>query len=188
MRGSGLPIGESGVERRTRSFGARRRGVLGSIVRCDLPALVAAFALSACGPKEPPPAPYVPGLGEIMSLNQMRHAKLWLAGEAGNWKLASYELDELEEGFHDVVEFHPTHKDSPVPIAAVMPEITGVPLKKLHAAIDAKNRDDFTAAFDLLTHACNSCHQATNFGFNMVKRPTANAFPNQDFAPPAEGK
>jgi hypothetical protein len=36
-----------------------------------------------------------PGLGEIMSANQMRHVKLWFAGEAGNWPLASYEVDEL---------------------------------------------------------------------------------------------
>jgi hypothetical protein len=186
---AGLPRGGRGVVRRTRSFGARRRGFLAAIVPRGLPWIVALFALTACGPKEPAPAPYVPGLGEIMTLNQMRHAKLWLAGDAGNWKLASYELDELEEGFHDVVEFHPTHKDSPVPITAVVPEITGIPLKKLHAAIAAKSRDDFAAAFDLLTHACNACHQATNFGFNVVKRPTANAFPNQDFAPPAaDGK
>jgi hypothetical protein len=43
--------------------------------------------------------PYVPGLGELMSANQMRHAKLWFAGEAGNWPLAAYDLDELKEGF-----------------------------------------------------------------------------------------
>lgn len=150
--------------------------------------LVVALVASACGPKAPPPGPYVPGLGEIMTLNQMRHAKLWFAGAAGNWKLASYELDELEEGFHDVVEFHPTHKESPVPIAAVVPEITSVPLKKLRAAIAGKRSDDFAAAFDQMTLACNSCHRATNFGFNVVKRPTANAFSNQDFAPSAEGK
>ena len=66
-----------------------------------------AWALSACRqePAQPPqtaqPAqePYTPGLGEIMTLNQMRHIKLWFAGKATNWPLASYELDELEEGF-----------------------------------------------------------------------------------------
>lgn len=47
--------------------------------------------------------PYVPGLGEIMGATQMRHLKLWYAGEAGNWPLASYEVDELAEGFADDV-------------------------------------------------------------------------------------
>ena len=40
---------------------------------------------------------YKPGLGELMTLNQMRHAKLWYAGQSENWPLAEYELDELQE-------------------------------------------------------------------------------------------
>src|SRR5438105_109836 len=57
---------------------------------------------------------YAPGLGEIMTLQQMRHVKLWLAGEAANWDLAAYEIKELGEGFDDAVKFHPTHEESPV--------------------------------------------------------------------------
>jgi hypothetical protein len=57
---------------------------------------------------------YVPGLGEIMALQQMRHAKLWLAGRHGNWALADYELDELKEGFEDAVRLHPTQDSVPV--------------------------------------------------------------------------
>ena len=58
---------------------------------------------------------YEPGLGELMSLNQMRHAKLWFAGQARNWELADYELDELEEGFADVVKSPPRSRPSPRP-------------------------------------------------------------------------
>src|SRR3954470_12741667 len=47
---------------------------------------------------------YAPGLGEIMSLQQMRHAKLYFAGQAENWDLAAYELDEIGEGFDDVLK------------------------------------------------------------------------------------
>jgi hypothetical protein len=36
-----------------------------------------------------------------MTLTQMRHAKLWFAGQAANWPLAAYELDELHEGMQD---------------------------------------------------------------------------------------
>src|SRR5215471_18604761 len=56
------------------------------------------FVIAACN-RKPPEPPYTPGLGEIMTFQQMRHVKLWLAGQAGNWPLASYELDELNEGF-----------------------------------------------------------------------------------------
>ena len=143
--------------------------------------------LAGCG-REPAAAPstpaYVPGLGEIMTLQQMRHAKLWLAGSAGNWPLASYETDELEEGFADVVAYHPTHKESPVPIAQVVPEIMDGRVRALRAAVDAKDPKKFEAAFDALTEGCNACHRATNFGFNVVVRPAASTFANQDFRPP----
>ena len=92
--------------------------------------VVAALA-AACSRQAPP---YTPGLGEIMTLTQMRHAKLWLAGDAGNWPLASYELDELKEGFDDVVAFHPTHKDAPLPLSELIPKMMDAPLKDLGQA------------------------------------------------------
>ncbi len=129
-------------------------------------------------------APYTPGLGEIMTLTQMRHAKLWLAGDAGNWPLASYELDELKEGFDDVVAFHPTHKDAPLPLSELIPKMMDAPLKDLGEAVAAKDRDRFAGAFDDLTKGCNGCHQATNFGFNVVTRPKNNPYANQSFQSP----
>ena len=119
-----------------------------------------------------------------MTFNQMRHAKLWLAGEAGNWKLAAYELDELGEGFDDVVRYHPTHKDSPVPIGQAVEKIMREPLAEVKQAVEAGDRARFERAFDAVTDGCNRCHRATNFGFNVVQRPTGNPFPNQAFAPP----
>jgi hypothetical protein len=51
-------------------------------------------------------------------------AKLWFAGEAGNWPLAAYELDELLERFDDAAKFHPTHKDAPLPISELILNMT----------------------------------------------------------------
>jgi len=136
------------------------------------------------GPPSPAPEAYTPGLGELMTLQQMRHAKLWLAGQAGNWDLAAYELDELGEGFDDVVKFHPTHKDSPVAPKDAIPRMIAQPLADLRAAVTTKNGAAFAQTYDALTTACNNCHQATNFGFNRVQRPQTNPFPNQVFSPP----
>jgi hypothetical protein len=154
---------------------------------------VALFALvgSTCGQ---PPAPaatrssaeteaFTPGLGEIMTLQQMRHTKLWLAGEAGNWELAGYELKEIGEGFDDAVKFHPTHEESPVAPKDAIPKMMTAPLADVRAAVDKKDLKDFEQAFDTLTTACNDCHAATNFGFNRVQRPATNPYPNQIFAP-----
>jgi len=127
---------------------------------------------------------YTPGLGEIMSATQMRHLKLWYAGQAQNWPLASYEVDELEEGFADVVRFHPEHKNSPRPLSELVPELTAGPLAALRAAIGRRSRADFVAAHDALTEGCNGCHVATEFSFNVVVRPASNPYSNQDFEAP----
>lgn len=148
--------------------------------RCWSPATLATCLLAACGGSS---EPFTPGLGEIMSLQQMRHQKLWSAGAAGNWQLAAYETDELEEGFADAIRFHPTHKSSPVPLTNAIPTYVDVPLQQLRASIAAADGPRFERAFDALTAGCNGCHQATGFGFNVVVRPTASSFPNQDFAP-----
>ena len=59
---------------------------------------------------------YVPGLGEMMSGFQMRHAKLWYAGT----------LDELREGFEDAAKYHPTFKGKP--ISTIIGPMTAQPM------------------------------------------------------------
>ncbi len=156
------------------------------VSRARAAAIAASLWLSVgCGGAPPPAAtaPYVPGLGEIMTLQQMRHTKLWLAGQAANWDLAAYEIDELSEGFDDVVTFHPTHKESPVAPRDAIPRMVTQPLADLRAAISRKDDAAFSAAYDALTAACNNCHEATNFSFNRVRRPESNPYPNQAFEP-----
>jgi len=118
-----------------------------------------------------------------MTLTQMRHMKLWFAGEAGNWPLASYELDELNEGLADVATYHRTHKDAELPIPQLIEKIMKAPLAQLEEAVKAHDSEKFAKSFDALTEGCNSCHQATKFGFNVVTRPTANPYANQVFQP-----
>jgi hypothetical protein len=146
-------------------------------------AIISLTGFSSCR-REPTTPAFTPGLGEIMTLTQMRHAKLWLAGQAGNWPLASYELDELNEGMQDAATFHPTHKDAPLPIPALIDKMMKDPLLQLEKAIGARDGSGFSQAFDTLTDACNSCHRATNFGFNVVTRPSANPYVNQTFESP----
>ena len=156
-------------------------------------AITSSIFIAACGPRStvtpenaaPAAEAYAPGLGELMSLQQMRHVKLWFAGDAGNWELAAYELDELGEGFDDIVKFHPTHKDSPVAPKDAVPRMMTQPLNDLRSAVEKKDRTAFVQAYDAFTDGCNRCHQATNFSFNRVQRPALNPYPNQVFSPPA---
>src|SRR2546422_6670269 len=122
--------------------------------------IVALLALVGSACRQPPtPAAtpssasaeaYTPGLGEIMTLQQMRHTKLWLAGEAGNWDLAAYEVKELGEGFDDVVKFHPTHEDSPVAPKDAIPRMVTGPVNDLQAAIMKKDKKAFEDGYDAL--------------------------------------
>ena len=125
----------------------------------DTPGLILVVLLalldSAC--RQPAPAPaasnaaadaYAPGLGEIMTLQQMRHTKLWLAGEVGNWDLAAYEIKELGEGFDDIVKFHPTHEESPVAPKDAIPRMITVPLADVRSAVDKKDPKGFALAYD----------------------------------------
>lgn len=117
-----------------------------------------------------------------MSLQQMRHIKLWFAGQAENWPLASYEIDELGEGFDDVVSFHPTLGNRPVAPRDIVPELVTEPIDSLRAAVGREDLRAFGVAFDALTLACNDCHAAMEFGFNKVQSPTSNPYTNQVFA------
>jgi putative copper resistance protein D len=128
-----------------------------------------------------PAAAYVPGLGEIMTLQQMRHAKLWLAGSARNWELAAYEVDELKEGFESAASLHAVHEG--VPVGEMIGKLTPGPLAAVAKAIQDKNPDRFAASFDGLTAACNSCHQAAKHGFIRIGRPNGSPFGNQIFTP-----
>ncbi len=145
---------------------------------------VLAIAMAAACNRKPAEEPYVPGLGEIMTLQQMRHMKLWFAGQNDNWPLADYELDELNEGFEDAAKYHAMHKEVSLPIPGLIEKIMTEPLKQLRAAVDAKDRARFDPAFDAVTDGCNACHRAANFGFNVVTRPTINPYSNQVFEKP----
>ncbi|MFQ5696927.1 MAG: hypothetical protein ACE5IL_01430 [Myxococcota bacterium] len=116
-----------------------------------------------------------------MSATQMRHLKLWYAGRARNWALASYEVDELEEGFEAAMRFHPEHKNSPRPLTELIPEFTRGPTEALRAALRRESPDAFVAAYEQRTEACNGCHIATRFAFNRVVRPSENPYSNQRF-------
>ena len=124
---------------------------------------------------------YEPGMGEIMGATQMRHSKLWFAGIAKNWELASYEIDEIKEGLDDAVKYHPIFKKG-APIAAMLDKFTAFPLNQILNAIKTKDSEQFKTAFDNLTMACNACHQAAGQGFIVIKRPDTLPFSNQEFS------
>jgi hypothetical protein len=113
-------------------------------------------------------------IGDIMASQQERHLKLWFAGRAGNWPLADYEIGKLKDGFDDIDKLMG---------GDTVGKAVGAPIAALEKAIESKDKDSFTRAFDQLTAGCNSCHHTLDHAFIVIQRPTVLPYSNQSFAP-----
>ena len=149
-----------------------RGWILGLLLASSLTPLAIAQSLDAT-----PSEQYVPRLGDIMNAVQTRHTKLWFAGKALNWDLASYELRQLKAG---LLEAAVMYQGIPVNNVTTMSK----PVQSIADAIDAKDARRFTKAVGELTDGCNSCHQSMGRGFIIMQMPTASPFGDQSFAPP----
>ncbi len=124
---------------------------------------------------------YVPDLGDLMEVTQLRHFKLWYAGRSKNWALASYEVGQIRKSFEAAAKYYPKFAGSD--IAEMIRSESYGPLDGLKAAIERHDSADFGSEFKKLTDACNECHRATKFDFLKVRVPTASPFSNQLFPP-----
>ena len=124
---------------------------------------------------------YIPGLEQFMNVILIEHNKLWFAAKARNWPLAEYELGEIKEVMGDVQEIVPVFKN--LPLKDMLDAVITKEIVDLEKAIEAKDFKKFAAGYDKLNAACNSCHQGTENGFIVIKRPTTPAFTNQDYRP-----
>ena len=117
---------------------------------------------------------YHPELGEQMLTLQIRHARLWFAGEAQNWTLAAFELQEIKEAFEAVVEQNPEHAIfQPQRLADILPAMTKAPVAALRDAIDHGSKAEFEKAYDGLSTACTGCHRTAGNDFLVIQRPSA---------------
>lgn len=127
-----------------------------------------------------PPQPFNPQMGALMSmLIQPRHLKLWFAGKADNWPLASFAFKDMQAGFGVIGRAVPRYKGLPVPdlIDAAMKQNFAL----MDFAIKAGDQRQFRETFDKITASCNACHGSTENGFIVIKTPETNPFPNQEF-------
>jgi len=133
-----------------------------------LRAEVASLKLAQASPATAVP----PELGQQMLELQIRHARLWQAGQARNWLLTQFQLAELRESFSGVVEQNGDHAAlQPKRLAEVLPAFTNPALKQLQDAVDAQDGQKFDAAYDELSKACTSCHESSDHGFLVIQRP-----------------
>jgi cytochrome c553 len=111
---------------------------------------------------------------------QLRHTKLWFAAKFGNWKLAAYELDLMQNALDQAMRSLPERS---------LPDAIAKQVSSLRASIEAKDLGEFTNEYTALTRACNACHRATGHEFIAVGVPAYSPYPDQIFADEvAEGR
>lgn|SRR5690554_4469067 len=116
---------------------------------------------------------YAPGIGDLMGKLQWHHNKLWFAGVNENWELAEFALHELEETLEDLEDFHGDRSELQT-LSMIFP-----PLELVHEQVEEQNLEEFKKGYLILTNTCNSCHDASGFGFIEMAIPTTPAFSNQ---------
>lgn len=113
-------------------------------------------------------------LGDLMTLLQNRHIKLWYAGSVCNWKLVAYEKRRM---WDTAVKAAVIYEGIPIPyVTALTDQLTAVE----NAAVK-RDRRAFSAAYTNLTNACNGCHVAAGLDYLTVQTPTRSPFADQSF-------
>ena len=146
---------------------------------------------AAPAPETAAPAPARPGLvildfkpamDDLMTmLIQPRHIRLYYAGQAKNWRLAAFQVNELRGALARIGRTIPNYRNISVDTAVA--SIFADKLKAVDAAVKAADSAQFTAAYGEMTSACNDCHKGMEHPFLVIKVPDAGNFPDQEFRP-----
>jgi hypothetical protein len=154
-----------------------RRKSIGAVLLAGLSIPLASLGLAQSGNFTPSGEAYIPHLGDIMSAIQTRHVKLWYAGKAANWDLATFELRQLKANLVEAARFY-----EGIPVSNVT--TMAAPLQSVEDAIGAKDRPRFSKTFAELTTACNGCHTSMERAFIVIRTPTEpQPFGGQSFSP-----
>jgi|ERR1700733_4171291 cytochrome c553 len=118
---------------------------------------------------------YTPRLNDMMVATQLRHFKLWYAGIVQNWPLAKYECGQIRASIEDAKSLYPNNPSSNMTMMTPAAD-------DLDDAIAAKDSAKFSKSFSKLTAACNSCHEATGFGFIKIRDPRLSPLETSPFS------
>lgn len=107
-----------------------------------------------------------PGLGEIMIMYGNRFTNAYYAAKGGNWDLAGYMIDEMQE----IQETAELTRPSRAPLLKAFEDNY---LNKLQAAVKAKNWSQYQSLTPQAINACNQCHVKTEHAYVVYQLPSA---------------
>jgi hypothetical protein len=168
------------------------------VVAISLAGGLACSASILAGAQNTPPAPetaapaparpglvildFKPAMDDLMTmLVQPRHMKLYYAGQAKNWQLAAFQINELRGALARVGRTIPNYRN--VNVDTAVTSIFADKLKAVGDAVKAADLGQFNATYAEMTAACNDCHKGMEHAFLVIKVPEAGNFPDQEFRP-----
>src|SRR5260370_11292588 len=107
---------------------------------------------------------YTPSVAVVMGLSQVRHFKLWLAGNLRNWPLAEYQLSQMKATLHDFRVLFPN-------AAVADTSAISQTAEDFRDAIRTKEGGKFDAAFQKFTAECDNCHKGPGLEFIKIRVP-----------------
>lgn len=129
---------------------------------------------------------HAPELGQQMLELQIRHDRLWWAGQAGNWNLAYFMVGELGEALRGIEQTNGEAPELlPEKLSEVMPAVMNPAIRTVQKALEKKDKAQFAEAYDQLSAACTTCHQMAGFEFLHMQRPRTPLLDNLRYAPDA---
>lgn len=92
---------------------------------------------------------------------------LWFAGQKANWPLAKFYLDETRSHLKWAVRIIPVRKTKAgdLELNGILQALDSTQLSQIQKAIDARDTDQFTAAYKLTVEGCYACHIAAEKPF-----------------------
>lgn len=122
---------------------------------------------------------YHPSFGDLMTMAvQPRHIKLGVAGRAGNWAYAGYEVNELRNAFARIARTIPRYNGADT--QALFAAMTADSLASVSATISKRDEGGFRRAYAELTAACNACHVSQHRAYVVIRVPNASPYADQD--------
>jgi hypothetical protein len=130
----------------------------------------------------------VPSQSHTMADVGYHFTNLWFAGEAKNWDLAAFYLDEARSHIRWTIRLRPVRQDpagNPVNLQGIFDGIDNGIFSMLKEAIDKKDSAQFANAYKLSLEACYACHRSAGKPYLRPRIPTLPPQPIITFDPNA---
>ncbi len=128
----------------------------------------------------------MPDQAHAMADVDYHFANLWFAGQAANWPLAEFYLNETRSHLNWAVRLRPVRKLSSggeLDVGAMLKGIEASVLNDLRAAVNNKDGAAFGAAYRGMIGACHGYHIAAEKPYLRPRIPEAPASRMIDFTP-----